>query len=147
MTPNFYALARSSFALSTVNDALTLIGASGRRLYVVEISLAGLGTVSAANEIGVFRSTAGTTGSAAVTVEEVITDTPAQGFTNFTAWSVQPTLTGSGILRLGVNANGGVYRWVARPGTELELKSTEQLSIRGITGSSNLSMHVIVAEK
>jgi hypothetical protein len=147
MFGNYFALARSSFALSTAADALTLIGAAGRRLYVVEISVAGLGTVSAANDIAVQRSTGGTTGGGAITAAKMFDGSAAAAFTNFTTWSAVPTLTGTGLLRFGVNANGGIYRWVARPGEEIELNGTEQLSIRPISGSSNVNLHVVVCEK
>jgi hypothetical protein len=147
MYGNYFALARSSFALSTAADALTIIGASNRRLYIVEISFSGLGTVSAANEVLVSRSTGGTTGGGAITAAKMFDNSAAAAFTNFTTWSAVPTLTGTGLLRLGVNANGGVYRWVARPGSEIELVSTEQVSIRPVSGSSNVGLHVLVCEK
>jgi hypothetical protein len=141
-----FALTRSNFALNTANDSLTLIAAANRRLIIHEVSLVGLGTASAANEIVLSRSTGGTTPGGAITAEELEADGGAAAFTNATTWSAQPALSGTGILRLGVNANGGVYRWVSKSRTEIILRNSEQVSIRSAVGTSNMGMHVIVEE-
>lgn len=141
----FYSLSRSNVALSTTADSVTIICAASRRLRLVEVSIGGMGTASAANELSVARSTGGTTGSAALTAAPLLTDQAAAALSNFTAWVAQPTL-GNVLLRLPVNANGGVYRWVARPGSEIELRNSEQLSLRSAVGTSNVSFFALVEE-
>jgi hypothetical protein len=51
------------------------------------------------------------------------------------------------ILDLAVNANGGIYRWVARPGEEIVCTgTTDTISFRAVTGSSTVSLHVVFME-
>lgn len=136
----------SNTALSTAADMMTIIPAASRRIQVIEVSIAGMGTASAANELGVYRSTAGTTGGGALTATKLSTDAPAAASTVNTTWATQPTLGGK-LLALGVNANGGIYRWVARPGEELEFRGgVDQCSLRSATGTSSVSVHVVVVE-
>lgn len=141
----FYSFSASNVSLNTSNDLITVIAGAAGRFKLHEVSLAGMGTVSAANEIAVARSSGGTTGGAAQTAIPLVTDSRSALSTNFTTWSVQPTL-GNVILRLGVNANGGIYRWVAKPGEEPEWRGSDQLSLRPSVGSSNISWHVVVEE-
>lgn len=141
----FFTLSRTNVALSTTNDVLTIVGASARTLRLWEVAITGMGTASAANELQVARSTTGTTPSAGVTAVPTLTNQVAAGFTNATAWVAQPTL-GNIFLRLGVNANGGVYRWVTPPAMLFLTVGTEQLSFRSAVGTSNVSFHVIVEE-
>jgi len=140
-----YAMSVSNTALSTSNDLLTLIAAANRRIRVVEISVGGMGTASAANELRVARSTGGTTPSGGVSMEPLEPDSAAAGFTNATAWAAQPTI-GNVMLRIPVNANGGVYRWVARPGEEIIARNSGQISLRSAVGTSSVSLHVVVDE-
>lgn len=141
-----YNMTISNTALSTTADSVTLISAAARRIKIVEISISGMGVVSAANELLVARSTGGTTGGGALTAAPIAVDMPAAAFTNFTTWASQPTLSATSMLRLGCNANGGVYRWVARPGQEIEARNTEQISLRSAVGTSLVSIHIVVEE-
>ena len=70
---------------------------------------------------------------------------PTAAMTVNTTWSAQPTI-GNVILRLPVNANGGIYRWVAVPGGEILIPGGAQITIRSIVGTSNVTAHVIVTE-
>lgn len=140
-----YSVSRSNVALSTSNDLMTFLSPTNRRLRIVEISIAGMGTASAANELMVCRSTGGTTGGGALTAEPLEPDSAAAGSTVDTTWAAQPT-AGNVILRLGVNANGGVFRWVARPGEEIIARNAGQISLRSAVGTSNVSVHVIFEE-
>ena len=142
----FYSVSRSNVALSTTNDFMTLITAANRRLLLHEVSISGMGIASAANELLVSRSTGGTTGGGAVTPDKVVSDAPAAATVVDTTWAAQPTLSGTGLLRLGCNANGGVYRWVAKPGEEIECRNAEQLSLRSALGTSSVSVHVVFEE-
>lgn len=125
---------------------MTVIPASSRKIWLIEVSLCGMGSASAPNELGVYRSTAGTTGGGAITASKFCTDAPTAGSTVDTTWSVQPTL-GQKVLALGVNANGGIYRWVARPGEEIEFRqAVDQISLRSATGTSAVSVFIVVIE-
>lgn len=138
-----YAVTRSSTALSTTNDLLTLKAASNRRTRVKAITVGGMGTTSAANSIIVARSgTTGTTPGGALTPALKRADDPASSTLVYTTWSAQPTLDSNPLLRLPVNANGGVFRWVAPPGQEIEIRNGEQLSFRSETGTSNVVISV-----
>jgi hypothetical protein len=141
-----YALSRSNVALNTANDTITIIAGASRRLRVIEVLVGGMGTASAANEVTVSRSTGGTTGGGALTPQKLQTDAPTQTFTNFTTWSAQPSLSGDPVVRIPVNANGGVVRWLARADQMVEARNSEQISIRAAVGSSNVSLTVIVDE-
>jgi hypothetical protein len=145
-----YTVQVSNTALSTTNDLLTLLPAANHPIQIVEISIAGMGTASAANELGVYRSTGGTTGGGAVTPTPVgkylsASNTPASATVCDTTWAAQPTLGGK-VLALGVNANGGIYRWVARPGEEIVCANTDQISLRSAVGTSSVSVHVVFTE-
>lgn len=138
----FYSVTKALTALSTTTDLMTIISLANRRTKIHSIMIGGLATASAANSVMVQRSTGGATGSGAVTPEKMATDAPAAVTVVNTAWVTQPTLSGSPLLRLPVNANGGVVRWTAYPGREIELRNAEQLSIRSETGTSNVTITV-----
>jgi hypothetical protein len=138
-----YAVTRSSTALSTSNDLITIVAAANRRTRVKAITVGGMGTTSAANSIAVSRSTGGTTPGGALVPPLKRVDDPASSTLVYTTWSAQPTVAAGGpLLRLPVNANGGVIRWVAPPGQEIELRNSEQLSFRSETGTSNVVITV-----
>jgi hypothetical protein len=153
-----YSIARDSVALNTAADFLTLITVANRPIQIVEISVAGMGTASAANSLGVYRSSGGATPTGPIVavpmgkVGAVTTGSaPVAATTSATGWTTQPTITASAgyglILTLGVNANGGIYRWVARPGEEIVcVGTTDTISFRAITGTSTVSLHVVFME-
>lgn len=141
-----YALSVSNTALNVSNDTITIIAAASRRLRLIELLIGGMGTASAANELRVSRSTGGTTGGAALTPQKLVSDAPTQGFTNFTTWAAQPTLSGDPIVRVPVNANGGVVRWLARADQIVEIRNSEQISLRSAVGTSSVTLTVIVDE-
>jgi len=141
-----YSYTVSNVSLSTTADTMTIIPPSNRRIQVLEISIAGMGTTSAANELGVYRSSGGTTGGGALTGVKFSSDAPTAGSTVNTTWSAQPTLAGK-VLALGVNSNGGIYRWVAAPGEEIESRGgVDQISLRSAVGTGSVSVHVVVQE-
>lgn len=142
---SLYSVSRSNVALSTSNDLMTFVAPANRRIQILEISIGGMGTASAANELNVARSTGGTTGGGALTSEPLDPDSVAAGSTVYTTWSAQPTV-GNSLLRLPVNANGGIYRWVARPREELVARNSGQISMRSAVGTSNVSVHVVYEE-
>ena len=110
-----------------------------------------MGTASGANELGIFRQTTlGVTASGLIVPEKSNPALPASSFTANTGWTTQPVLSGVALLRLGVNANGGVFRWVAKPGQEIELPGVTTaagaLSLRSALGTSSVSIHLIIEE-
>jgi hypothetical protein len=142
-----FSVTRALVALNTANDTLTFIAASGRRIKIYEVIVGGLATASAANVVQVSRSTGGTTGGGALTPQAIVSDQAASITVVNTTWVAQPTLAAGGpLLRLPVNSNGGVFRWVARPGDEIEARNAEQISIRSETGTGNISITVLFEE-
>lgn len=141
----FYNLSRSNTAFNTAQDFLTIVGVAGRTFRLIEVSLGGMATASAANELTVARSTNGTGAGGAVTAVPLQVNQSASGFTNATTWTTQPT-QGNIILRIPCNANGGLYRWVRPPGVDHVFLTTDQASYRPAVGSSNMSFHTIVEE-
>lgn len=140
-----YYITKTSTALSTTNDAMTIICAASRTIRVKWISMVGMATASAANEVLVSRSTGGATGGGAITPTPATTQQAAAGMTVNTTWTTQPTL-GVTIDRISVNANGGnSYRWYP-PNQEPELRNSEQLSIRSASGTSAVTLVVCVEE-
>lgn len=143
---NGFSLSRSNTALSTTNDHLTIIGAVSRMYVIVQVTIGGMATASVANELGVFRSTAGTTPGGAITSVPLQTNQSAAGFTNATTWSVQPTL-GNCAYRIPVNANGGLMVWSPKAaGIIIPFLGTEQLSFRSVVGTSLVTFTVFVEE-
>lgn len=144
-----FTVTRSNAALSTSSDFMTIIPASNHSLQIIEVSVGGMGTASAANELGVYRSTGGTTGGGAITPTPVgrltSSNPPATGTVVNTTWSAQPTLGGI-LLGLPVNANGGIYRWVARPGEEIMCVASDEISLRAVSGSSNVTVTVVFTD-
>ena len=148
----YYANSVQPSAPGTVNDVLTLTAASGRRGRIHELSVCGLGTSSAANELLVRRP-----GDLGVTPTNqtpalLDPDSGAAAGTVATGWTTQPSVGSVALVRLGCNSNGGVYRWVAKPGQELWVRtnnttSHSQLSIRfGTGGAGPMGVHMIWEE-
>lgn len=137
----FYSNTVQPAAAGTTNDVLTLTAASGRRAALHEISLCGLGTSSVANELGVYRPGGLGVTPTNQTSQKLDPDSGAASATVATSWVTQPSLGSVPVLRLGCNSNGGIYRWVAKPGMELicrgdSLTSHSSLSMRFTTGGS-----------
>ena len=141
-----YVLSRASATLSTTNDSLTILAATNRPLLLVRVEFGGMGAATAANDIGLFVSTGGTTGGGAVTPKKWNSAAPTQAFTNFTTWSAQPTLSGDPLKHFSVNANGGIDKFVAtRLDDAIPVPAATQVSIRSLSGTSvvNLEVHIV----
>lgn len=144
-----FSVSVSNTAQSTTNDTMTIIGGASRRFRVLEISVSGMAGTSAsaaACELGAFLSTGGTTGGGALTPKKWDTNTAVFSGTVNTTWSGQPTTSGLPYVRLGFNAYGGIYRWVCPPNKEIAFAGTEQMSLRGVVGTSSISTHVVIEE-
>lgn len=143
-----FGLGVTNTALSTTNDTLTIISASARRLKIYAIRLAGMGATSAAAAaltVHVMRSTGGTTPGGSVTPAELEADGGAAVFTNATTWAAQPTPSDV-VLRLGLQAYGGIHPWVARKDEEIILRNAEQISIRSSVGTASVTLNVELEE-
>lgn len=140
-----YTVTRTSSALSTTNDSITFVASGTKPLRVYIVSGVGMGTASAANEVAVARSSGGTTGGGGITPSPVNSGSGSASFNAYTTWSSQPTL-GAILWRLGINANGGVDKFNAIPGAEIQVPVSGQLSIRSASGTSNVAWSVLVEE-
>lgn len=134
----------------TTNDVLTLTAAASRRAFLHELSISAMGVASAAGEIAAARATTVGVTPTAQTPEKADPHSAAAASTVATAWTTQPVVSAVKMLRLGANANGGVYRWTAKPQTEIALFSTGvdgQLSFRMITAAAiTYGVHIIFEE-
>ena len=134
---NRYVVKQQNITPTAGNDILTVLSVSSRRGRIVEVSVAGRGTSSAAQQIEVGRSTGGTTSGGAQTPGKFDhTDQPAAAFTYATTWSVQPTLDAHSEV-IGWNALGGANRWIPPKGSGFEFRgagTVEQISFRASAG-------------
>lgn len=140
-----FTVTRTSAALSTSNDYLTIVATSTKPLRVYVVDLKGDSNASAANEVLLCRSSSGTTGGGAITPSKTNSNSAAASFAVYTTWSVQPTL-GDVMWRFSVNANGGIDKMVAIPGAEIQVPVSGQLSIRSSDGTSNMIANLLIEE-
>jgi hypothetical protein len=130
---------------------MTIVPAANRVIQLIEFSVQGMATASAANQVNIYNiTTAGTTGGGAITPSKLNAGYgPASASTVSTTWSVQPTV-GAIIVPLGCNANGGIYRWVARPDEVIiaigGIASALGWSVRPSVGTSTFTVTVVWAE-
>lgn len=116
------------------NDVMTLIPPSGRRARLVQLSVSGNGTTSAAQRLLIVRSNTGATGGGAVTPNKFDhTSQPSSASTVNTTWGTQPTVDSNGVT-LGWNALGGAIIYNAPRGAFECNSNTEYLSIRAPSG-------------
>lgn len=143
----FYAASVSAASPGTTNDVLTLTAAASRHAWIHEVSVGGEGTASAAGELAGTRATTVGVTPTAQTPIKLDPDSAAPGATVATAWTTQPVVEAVKLLRLPVNANGGVYRWVAKPGMEITLRGTGvegQFSLRfGTAAAVTYGVHML----
>lgn len=130
---------------------MTAIAATNRGLRVQEMSFSGLGTASAANEFQVAASPTGTTPGGAVTPAPYNPlSTAVASFTTATTWATSPAVTAQGGVSIGVNANGGTYRWLAKTNFELiaqqAIAAMAIMSFKVVSGTSTISHHAIIEE-
>ena len=147
---NRYVVQRTNITPTAGNDVVTIVTAASRRARVVQVTVGGLGSTSAAQQLILARSTGGTTGGGAITPDKFEhTDQPAASSTVNTTWAAQPTLGTNGVT-LGWNALGGAIVWNAPAGgNRIEARNAENISLRanstGVTYQA-LSASVIFEE-
>lgn len=131
---NRYIVKQTNVTPTAGNDIMTIVSPANRRVRLCEVSVAGRGSSSAAQQIDVGRSTGGTTGGGALTPNKYDhTDQPAAASVVNTTWSVQPTIdTHTEVL--GYNALGGANRWIPPKGVAVEARNGENISIRATSG-------------
>ena len=138
-----YRVTRTSTALNTAQDLLTITAPSNRSLRILEVSIGAMGTASAAQEVAMARSTGGATPTA-ITPQPTHPDFAAATFTAAGGWTTHPTL-GVVLDRFSVNANGGgVGKPLVFPGFPIEMPATNQVSFRAISGTGNVVISVLV---
>jgi hypothetical protein len=145
---NRYTVARDNVTPTGGQDLLTCISGAGRRIRLVEVSVAGRGTSSAAQQIQVARSSGGTTPGGAITPSKADhTDQPAANFTTSTTWAAQPTLE-TNYEVVGWNALGGANRWIPPGGKIFEARNGEEISVRAPSGPTYqaMSFSVVIDE-
>lgn len=145
-----FSWTQSNTAQSLTNDTMTLTPASSRVDWIIEVSIGGMGTSSVAGEMDIYnQTTAGTTGGGAVTAQKFSPDSNSAGSTMNSTWTTQPVV-GQPFIALPVNANGGIYRWVARPGEEIVLRGGAAgnfaASYRGKVSTNAVTVHTVVTE-
>jgi hypothetical protein len=140
-----FSVTRASSTLSTTADTITIVANAAKPLRIIYAEASGMGSASAANEIAIARSTGGTTPGGAITPAP-LAGSGAASFTVYTTWAVQPTL---GVVphRLAVNANGGKDRYNPAPGLEIEVPAGGQVSIRSVSGTSNVVINEITVDE
>lgn len=140
-----FTVTRARTSLSTTADLLTLVASSTKPLRVYIADIKGMDQASAANEVLMSRSSGGTTPGGAITPVKVNSNSPSASFSAYTSWAAQPT-PGDTLWRFGVNANGGIDKFVAIPGAEISVPVSGQVSFRSATGTSNVTINVLVEE-
>ena len=144
--PRLYTVTRNNVTPNTANDLVTLISGANLPVRLKRIRCSGEATASTVMRTIVQRSTGGTTGGGALTPEKTSTADSASGTVVNTTWSAQPTLSGSPIYNESWNAYGGGFD-LTLDGREIELRGTEQISIRNIVGTGTLSVDVEFEEQ
>lgn len=148
---NRYIVSRDNVTPSGGSDLITIVAPSNRRVRIIEVSVAGRGTSSAAQQVQVSSSTAGTTPSSPITPTPFgQSEQPTAAASVYTAWAVQPTLTnsGAGSEIIGFNALGGANRWIPPGGAALEVRNGACISVRATSGPTwqNASVSVVYEE-
>jgi hypothetical protein len=150
-----YSATVSNVTFNTAADSMTLTPAANRRIQLIDVSIGGMGTASAANELGIFpATTVGVTGSGGITPWALSGDglTPAASATVFTAWATQPVV-GQQMFSIPCNSNGGLYRYKYAPdqpfyavGLAAATRVTPQISFRAKVGTGTISMMIVWME-
>jgi hypothetical protein len=122
-----YNVIRSSVTLSGTTPYMTMLPGANRSFMVIELDLQGMGTSSAANEVGLYKVLAAGTGGATaiantpqpVDAPNMTGTTPAIAFSgavNASYATTQPTFTATAPLHTcPINSNGQRYFWRANP--------------------------------
>lgn len=148
-----YSASVSNVTPVVANDLITVQGGAATQIYqIIEISVGAMGTASAANQVNLSLDNALGITTTAITPSKFSPLSVAAVCTASSGWATQPTLLGIPLITLPVNANGGIYRWVARPGEEITgygtaaSPSTGSYSLRPTTVNGPLTVHIVWVE-
>jgi hypothetical protein len=142
-----FMVTKTSSALSTTGDSLTITASATKPLRILMAKVAGNGSASVANEVVLQRSTGTATGGASLPPAKVNYGSAAASFTVLRDSTGGSSLTANEILhRFSMNANGGIDPFVALPGGELSIPVGGQVSLRSIAGTSLAIMNVMIEE-
>jgi hypothetical protein len=145
-----YTVSRGTHALSTSNDSITINVPAGRGLKIHYGEVTGMASAAAAGaELGIFRVTSNGAGSPQVTLDLKGVEPSTQGVAGFSASysaDAQPTIESAPVWRFAFQPLGGKDRYLALPGGELRFWSAtaHQVSVRGIFGTSNAAVQLLV---
>jgi hypothetical protein len=146
---NRYVLKQNNITPTAGNDIMTIVTAASRRARLVEVTVSGRGTSSAAQQIEFGRSTGGTTGGGALTPNKYDhQDQPVAVSTVNTTWTGQPTFDTHTEIA-GWNALGGAFRWTppvkgGSGAAGIEVRNADNISIRASAGVTFQPMSVSV---
>ena len=149
----FYNIVRSNFLPVAATDIFTIISNATRSFGITEIDITGMGTTSAANELGLFRvTTAGVTGSSPIVPAPTNPAFAAFGGVVNTVWATQPVDAATPFHNMPLNNAGQRYQWTSQLNAAKILWSpggavaAGTVSARAITVSGNVSARVQVVE-
>lgn len=147
----YYNSVLETSTVSTTDAIFTVAAASSRKCILHEVSVGGEGTASAREEVMVSRVSAAGTGAATnQTPEKADPLSAAAGYTATTTYATtQPTASTVKMIRLSCNANGGIYRWVAKPGQEILIgnASADNVTMYFATATAaDFSCHIAVED-
>lgn len=127
------------------DDILSLDAAAGEDGAVVEVIVGGEVVTSTAGRVRLSRSAGGLT-PVSGDVQQGHPNSSAPRIQAADGWSTQPTLDAGALMGTGWNLHGGVVRWQAAPGEEFEIVGAEQLSLRELLSTADLTGLMIWVE-
>ena len=137
-----YTVKRIGITPTVGNDIMNIVAPANKAIRIKRIRASGEATVSTVMRTEIKRSTGGAAPSGALTPGKMNGSDPAAAASIYTAWATQPTPeTGDGGYVEGWNAFGGGFD-LTLDGREIYLVSSEQLSIRSLSGTGTSNYEV-----
>lgn len=127
------------------DDLLALDAIAGEVGAVMEFAIGGEVVSSTAARVRLSRSSGGTVPVAA-DVQQRHPDGQTPVVQGVDSWTAQPVLDAGALFGTSWNAHGGVIRWLAAPGEEMEIVGAAQMSLREVTAAVALSGSLIWLE-
>lgn len=155
--PSWTPVAVADTTTMTANGACFLQGGSStQKLTVLEVAMTGMAGASAPtlmtlardSTVGVTSITLGTNGKNAA-LDPATAALAAAQVAGFSATTMPQRSSTLSLLQLGINAFGGIFRWVAAPGEEITVlgntASLGEVSLSAFTGGTPglMQSHII----